>query len=100
MKYSFSTEVVDLDNQAPNRNKRESRYFWDELNHLMAAGDFHSMEVPYEPKWDFGGRSGIPRSMRSVTTKFGTVAGYMAYLQENGIDAIDCVHLSTALFCQ
>ena len=43
MRYSFSTEVVDLDNQAPNRNKRESRYFWDELNHLMAAGGFHSM---------------------------------------------------------
>ena len=100
MNYCFSTEVVDLDHQAPNRNKRESRYFWDELNHLMAAGGFHSIEVPYEPKWDFGGRSGIPRTMRSVTTKFGTVADYMAYLKENGIDAIECVHLNPSLFCQ
>lgn len=99
MRYSFSTEVVDLDNQAPNRNKRESKYFWDELNHLMAAGGFRSIEVPYEPKWDFGGRSGIPRSMRSAVTKFGTVAGYTEFLKENGIEAIDCVHLSTALFC-
>lgn len=100
MRYSFSTEVVDLDNQAPNRNKRESRYFWDELNHLMAAGGFHSMEVPYEAKWDFGGRSGIPRSLRSVNIKFGSTQGYMEYLKENGIDAIDCVHLNPSLFCQ
>ena len=44
MRECFSTEVVDLDNQAPNRNKRESKYFWDELNHLMAAGGFHSIK--------------------------------------------------------
>ena len=100
MRYCFSTEVVDLDNQAPNRNKRESRYFFDELNHLLAAGGFHSMEVPYEAKWDFGGRSGIPRSLRSVKVKFGTVASYMDYLKENGIDSIDCVHLNPSLFCQ
>jgi len=99
-KYCFSTEVVDLDNQAPNRNKRESKYFWDELNHLMCAGGFHSIEVPYEPKWDFGGRSGIPRTKRSVTVKFGTVAEYMKFLKENGIDSIDCVHMNTSLFCQ
>ena len=100
MNYCFSTEAVDLDNQAPNRNKRESRYFWDELNHLMAAGGFCRIEIPYEPKWDFGGRSGIPRTERSVTTKWGTTANYMEFLKENGIDGIDCVHLSTALFCQ
>lgn len=100
MHYSFSTEVVDLDNQAPNRNQRESRYFWDELNHLLSAGGFHAIEVPYEPKWDFGGRSGIPRTLRSVTTKFGTVAAYMAYLKDNGIEAIDAVHLNPSLFCR
>ena len=100
MRYCFSTEVVDLDFQAPNRNKRESKYFWDELNHLMAAGGFHSIEIPYEPKWDFGGRSGIPRTQRSVTTKFGTVPAYTEYLKENGIDAIDCIHLNPSLFCR
>ena len=99
MRYAFSLEVVDLDNQAPNRNRRESRYFWDEMNHLVSAGGFHRVEVPYETKWDYGGRSGIPRSMRSVTTKFGTVANYMAYLKDNGIEAIDCVHLNPSLFC-
>lgn len=100
MKDCFSMEVVDLDNQAPNRNRRESRYFWDEINHLTAAGGFHSIEIPYEPKWDFGGRSGIPRTLRSVTTKFGTAAGYMEFLKQNGIDAIDCIHFNPSLFCR
>ena len=100
MQYCFSTEVVDLDHQMPNRNKRESRYFWDELNHLIAAGGFHTIEVPYEVKWDFGGRSGIPRSLRSITTKFGTASAYMAYLKENGIDGIECVHFDPSLFCR
>lgn len=99
-KYCFSTEVVDLDNQAPNRNKRESKYFWDELNHLIRAGGFDSIEIPYEPKWDFGGRSGIPRTLRSITTKFETVAGYMEFLKANGIDSIDCVHMNPSIFCQ
>ena len=67
MKKCFSTEVVDLNNQAPNRNKRESKYFWDELYPLIGTAGFDAIEVPYEPKWDFGGRSGIPRSMRSIT---------------------------------
>ena len=99
MNLGFSTEVVDLENQAPNRNKRESKYFWDELNHLIAAGGFTSIELAYEPKWDFGGRSGIPRTKRSLTTKFGTVAGYVEYLKANGItDGISCIHMNPALF--
>ena len=98
--YCFSTEVVDLDNQYPNRNKRESKYFWDELNHLICAGGFRSIEIPYEPKWDFGGRSGIPRTLRSITTKFETVDKYMQFLKANGIESIDCVHMNPSLFCR
>lgn len=100
MRECFSTEVVDLDNQAPNRNKRESKYFWDELNTLIAAGGFHSVEVPYEPKWDFGGRSGIPRTKRSAEVKFGSVEAYTGFLRENGIESVDCIHLNPALFAQ
>ncbi len=100
MRYAFSTEVVDLDNQAPNRNKRESRYFWDELNHLISAGGFSGIEIPYEPKWDFGGRSGIPRTLRSILVKFDSVAAYMEFLKDNGIESIDCVHMNPSLFCR
>lgn len=100
MRECFSTEVVDLDNQAPNRNKRESKYFWDELNDLIAAGGFHSIEVPYEPKWDFGGRSGIPRTKRSAEVKFGSVAAYTEFLKEHGIEYVDCIHFNPSLFAQ
>lgn len=99
MRTVFSTEVVDLDRQAPNRNKRESKYFWDELYPLIAAGRFTGIEIPYEPKWDFGGRSGIPRTMRSIQMKFGDPKGYAKYLKEMGITTVDCVHLDSALFC-
>lgn len=99
MKISFSTEVVDLNNQAPNRNKRESKYYWDELYRLIAAVGFDSIEVPYEPKWDFGGRSGIPRSKRSITMKFGSVSNYMGELSEIGVKEISCFHLDPSLFC-
>lgn len=99
MKTVFSTEMVDLDRQAPNRNKRESKYFWDELYPLIAAGRFQSIEIPYEPKWDFGGRSGIPRTMRSIQMKFETPEGYTKHLAEMGITSVGCVHLDSALFC-
>lgn len=99
MRTCFSTELVDLDHQAPNRNKRESKYFWDELYPLIAAADFHSLEIPYEVKWDFGGRSGIPRSLRSILVKFKTVENYKEYLKKMGIEAIDCIHLDPSLFC-
>lgn len=100
MQECFSTEVVDLDNQAPNRNKRESKYFWDELNKWVTAGGFHSIEVPYEPKWDFGGRSGIPRTKRSAEVKFGSVTAYTEFLKDQGIKNVDCIHFNPSLFAQ
>lgn len=99
MRTVFSTEAVDLDRQAPNRNKRESKYFWDELYPLIAAGGFDRIEVPYEPKWDFGGRSGIPRTMRSIQLKYKTPEMYREYLESIGINAVESIHLDSALFC-
>lgn len=99
MKTSISTELVDLHHQAPNRNRRESKYYWDELySHISAAG-FTSIEIPYEPKWDFGGRSGIPLTLRSITTKFETVDNYIRTLNSYGIDGIVSVHLDPTIFC-
>ena len=99
MKVCFSTEVVDLNNQAPNRNKRESKYYWDELYRLIAAVGFDNIEIPYEPKWDFGGRSGIPRSKRSLTMKYETVSNYVNALKAMRINEISAFHLDPSLFC-
>lgn len=100
MKVCFSTESVDLDHQMPNRNKRESKYYWDELYRLIAAAGFTSIEVPYEPKWDFGGRSGIPRTLRSITVKYGTMKQYLTEIKKNKMENITSVHLDPSLFCQ
>lgn len=98
MNIGISFELIDLDRQAPNRNIRESKYFWDELYTLVAASGFHAVEIPYEPKWDFGGRSGIPRSNRSISVKFGTPSQYLSALREAGIETIAGLHFDPSLF--
>lgn len=98
MKHGISLEMIDLHNQEPNRNIRESKYFWDELYTLVSAVGFDALEIPYEPKWDFGGRSGIPRSMRSIKVKFQTPANYLSALESTGIHNITGVHLNPSIF--
>lgn len=99
MNFCLSTEMIDLHNQAPNRNQRECKYYWDEVCTQICGAGFKDIEIPYEPKWDFGGRSGIPRTLRSITTKFGTVSQYMEILKHIGIEKISCVHLDPSMFC-
>lgn len=99
MRESFSAEVVDLQNQAPNRNRRECKYYWDELYTLINAAGFEYMEIPYQPKWDFGGRSGIPLTNRSVTTKFDTVGNYIDTLKGYGLKGLTGIHFDSTLFC-
>ncbi|MFV0362043.1 MAG: sugar phosphate isomerase/epimerase family protein [Suipraeoptans sp.] len=99
MKISFSTDLIDLNNQSPNRNKRESKYYWDELYTLIQAAGFDSIDFPYQPKWDFGGRSGIPLTLRSITTKFESVSNYVDYLKAVGINSISNIHFDPTLFC-
>ena len=99
MRERFSTEATDLNNQAPNRKKRESKYYWDEMYKLISAAGFSYMEVPYEGKWDFGGRSGIPRTLRSIRIKFGSMENYRKVLAKAGIAGISSVHMDPSLFC-
>lgn len=98
MKFGLSLEMVNLHWQEPNRNRRESRYYWDELFSLIPAAGFEGIELPYEPKWDFGGRSGIPLSNRSVTIKYGGPAQFRDSLAKAGISQIIGVHFDPSLF--
>ncbi|MCM8709960.1 sugar phosphate isomerase/epimerase [Clostridium sp. SYSU_GA19001] len=98
MNYGISFEMVDLHRQEPNRNRRESKYFWDELYCLVSAAGFDTIEIPYEPKWDFGGRSGIPLTMRSIKVKFETPQNYLSILKSSGINKMIGIHLDPSLF--
>ncbi len=98
MKHGISFEMVDLHRQEPNRNIRESKYFWDELYTLVSASGFQYIEIPYEPKWDFGGRSGVPLTNRSITVKFQNAKNYLAQLNQAGIKGMVGIHLDPSIF--
>jgi Xylose isomerase-like TIM barrel. len=98
MKFAMSLEMVDLDHQFPNRNRRESKYFWEELYTLISAAGFKAVELNYSPKWSFGGRSGIPLTKGGIETKYGTIKNYLDFISGLGISKIAGVHFDPSLF--
>ena len=96
--FAISLDMVNLNHQEPNRNRYESKYYWDELLTLIPAAGFASIELPYQPKWDFGGRSGIPFTQYAIETKYGSVKNFMTRLHANGITSIAAVSFDPSLF--
>ncbi len=95
---AISLDLINRHNQEPNRNRYESRYFWEELYPLLAAAGFSAIEIPYEPVWQFGGRSGVPFNRYCVNTKYGDAAGYRAKLAECGISRVAGITFDPNLF--
>lgn len=95
---AISLDLINLHNQEPNRNRYESKYFWEELYELIAASGFAGIEIPYEPVWQFGGRSGVPFNRYCVTAKYGSAANYRARLSASGITKVTGVTFDPNLF--
>ena len=95
---AISLDLINRHYQEPNRNRYESRYFWEELYPLIAASGFRTIEIPYEPIWQFGGRSGVPMNRYCVNTKYGSAANYRTVLGESGIDRVLGVTFDSNLF--
>lgn len=95
---SISLDMVNRHYSEPNRNRYESKYYWEELYTLIHAAGFSGIEIPFEPVWQFGGRSGVPMTTYSIETKYGDVARYKAYLKQCGIDHISAVTFDANLF--
>lgn len=95
---AVSLDLINRHYQEPNRNRYESRYFWEELYGLVAAAGFSEVELPYEPVWQFGGRSGVPLNRYCVNTKYGSAAAYRARLAESGIERVSGVTFDPNLF--
>jgi inosose dehydratase len=95
---AISLDLINRHYQEPNRNRFESKYFWEELYPLMRASGFRSIEIPYEPVWQFGGRSGVPMNRYSIDTKYDSAANYRAALAERGIDKVTGVTFDPNLF--
>ncbi|MXO70972.1 sugar phosphate isomerase/epimerase family protein [Alteraurantiacibacter buctensis] len=95
---AISLDLINRHYQEPNRNRYESRYFWEELYTLIAAAGFPAIEIPYEPVWQFGGRSGVPFNRYCVNTKYGDAATYRARLAASGIDRVAGITFDPNLF--
>lgn len=95
---AISLDLINRHYQEPNRNRYESKYFWEELYPLIRASGFRSIEIPYEPVWQFGGRSGVPMNRYCINTKYENAANYRAALAAAGIDHVTGVTFDPNLF--
>lgn len=95
---AISLDLINRHYQEPNRNRYESRYFWEELYKLIAASGFSKIEIPYEPVWQFGGRSGVPFNRYCVNTKYDSAANYRALLSKCGIERVSGITFDPNLF--
>jgi inosose dehydratase len=95
---AISLDLINRHYQEPNRNRYESRYFWEELYPLIATAGFAAIEIPYEPVWQFGGRSGVPMNRYCIQTKYGSAAAYREHLAASGIARVTGVTFDPNLF--
>lgn len=96
--FAISLDLINRHNQEPNRNRYESRYFWEELYGLLSAAGFSAIEIPYEPVWQFGGRSGVPFNRYCVNVKYEDAKGYREYLSSRGISSVSGITFDPNLF--
>ena len=98
IKIGFSLDMVNIHLQEPNRNRYESKYYWEELYPLMVAAGFTAVEIPFDPFWIFRGGSGVPMTKYCIEVKFKTVANYVAHLKQQGINKVAGIHFTPNLF--
>ena len=98
IKIGISLDMVNVHLQEPNRNRYESRYYWEELYPLIVAAGFTAVEIPFDPFWVFRGGSGVPMTKYCIEVKYSTVANYVSHLQEQGITKIAGIHFTPNLF--
>lgn len=90
--------MVNVHHQEPNRNRYESKYYWDELYPMIATAGFTAVEIPFDPYWIFRGGSGVPFTKYCIEVKFETVAKFVAHLQANGIEKVAGIHFNPTIF--
>lgn len=95
---ALSLDLINRHYQEPNRNRFESKYFWEELYPLVAAAGFAKIELPYEPVWQFGGRSGVPLNRYCVNTKYDNAGNYLETLKAGGLEGVAGVTFDPNLF--
>jgi inosose dehydratase len=98
MKIGISLDMVNIHHQEPNRNRYESKYYWDELYSMMSTAGFNAVEIPFDPFWIFRGGSGVPFTKYCVEVKFEAVVKFVSHLKANGIDKVAGIHFNPTIF--
>lgn len=98
LKFGLSLDLINRHVQEPNRNRYESRYYWEELYPLISTAGFQGIEIPYEPIWMFGGRSGVPMTRYCITAKYHSIDNYVEFLHSKGIEKVIGIHFDPTLF--
>lgn len=98
IKIGFSLDMVNVHHQEPNRNRYESKYYWDELYPMIVAAGFTAVEIPFDPFWIFRGGSGVPFTKYCVEVKFEKVANFVTHLQANSIEKVAGIHFNPTIF--
>jgi inosose dehydratase len=98
MKIGISLDMVNIHHQEPNRNRYESKYYWDELYPMISTAGFKAVEIPFDPFWIFRGGSGVPFTKYCVELKFEAVANFVKHLESNGIEKVAGIHFNPSIF--
>ena len=91
MKPVASYGIVNADTSGPGAFLRAAKWYWDELTDMFAAAGFRSVMIPMVPNTENVSRNGAPICTASVKTRFGSPAGYLAYLNDKGIDNVEAI---------
>ena len=94
MKPVVSYGIVNADTSGPGAFLRAAKWYWDELTDMFAAAGFTSVMIPMVPNTENVSRNGAPICTASIRTRFGSPEGYLAYLNEKGIDNVEIIGVS------
>jgi inosose dehydratase len=94
MKFGYNLNLVDFEASGPNNMVKKSKIYWDEIYKLIAAAGFKAIEIPYLPYSFNIGREGMPFTQSAMKTKYGSIKGFLKFLNECGIEEVTSLHIS------
>lgn len=94
MKVVASFGIVNADTSGPGAFLRAAKWYWDELTDMFAAAGFKSIMIPVVPNTENVSRNGAPICTASIKTHFGSLEGYLKFLNDKGIDNVEAISIS------
>ena len=94
MKPVASYGIVNADTGGPGAFLRAAKWYWDELTDMFSAAGFTSVMIPMVPNTENVSRNGAPICTASIRTRFGSLSGYLDYLNDKGIENVECIGVS------